>query len=197
LIHFKEENAPIGSTERCTDGCKVKNTCPYNATRIYENHPEFKKLAVDKEGFDNISEAMQKGRYGKCVYKCDNNVVDHQVINILFDNNTTATLTMCAFETDRKSYIMGTKGKIYASFEKSTITVEDFRTDDKVTYEVNHSEAGHGGADEVLIRDFVSMVQNKTDGFTNIQTSVQSHAMCHAAEISRLENRNVELAELI
>ena len=29
--------------------------------------------------------------YGKCVYHCDNNVVDNQIINMMFDNNGSPT----------------------------------------------------------------------------------------------------------
>ena len=195
LIHFKKENAPVGSADRCID-CKVKETCPYNAVRMYKDSREFHILAVEKEGFLSLNDAMWNGRYGRCAYKCDNNVVDHQVVNMLFDNDSTATLTLCAYEDGRKTYITGTKGKIYASFSEN-ITVEDFVMGHTTIYNIAKQTAGHGGADEIMIRDFISMIENNTEGFTNIQTSVQSHAMCHAAEISRLEKRNVELDELL
>mgnify|MGYP001593911200 CR=1 FL=1 len=35
LSWFRKENAPEGSTARCTDGCKVEGSCPYSAVNIY------------------------------------------------------------------------------------------------------------------------------------------------------------------
>ena len=40
LKWFKKENAPEGSTNRCTDGCAVEKNCPYSALKIY-NKPFF------------------------------------------------------------------------------------------------------------------------------------------------------------
>lgn len=99
LNYFKSKNAPKGSTLRCIDGCEIKDDCPYSAMRYfgkYRNHL-FREYAVEKEGFVTIEDAMKNGRYGKCVYHCDNNVVDHQVVNMLFEDNIIASISMCAF----------------------------------------------------------------------------------------------------
>ena len=45
-----------------------------------------------------------------CVYDCDNDVVGHQVVNMLFESKKTATFTMTAFNElgHRKTRIFGT-----------------------------------------------------------------------------------------
>lgn len=71
---------------------------------------------------------MKDGPYGRCVYHCDNDVVDHQVVNLEFDNGVTASMTMCAFtnKCERIINLMGTKGQIRGNMEENEIIVEDF-----------------------------------------------------------------------
>jgi predicted dehydrogenase len=199
LSHFTLKNAPEGSTARCTDNCKVKETCPYNAERIYTKFDDFKKLACEKEGFSELNQALQVGRYGKCVYRCDNNAVDHQTVNMLFENDLSVVLTMSAFshKIGRTIRIMGTMGEIIGDVENSVIEVHRFASNQSDKIEVQHSTAGHHGADEIMMQDFVDLVTTKTGNASSIGISIQSHAMCHAAEVSRHEKRTVELSELL
>ena len=39
-------------------------------------------------------------RYGRCVYECDNDVCDSQMVNIMFEGGTIANLTMTAFSKE-------------------------------------------------------------------------------------------------
>jgi Fe-S-cluster-containing hydrogenase component 2 len=192
LTHFRLENAPLGSTERCTDDCKVKETCPYNAIKIYNQHENFRKLACEKEGFTDLTEALQKGRYGRCVYRCGSNAVDHQTVNILLEDDITVALTMSAFShrTGRDIRIMGTMGEIIGSMEDSLIKAHHFASSEIEVFEVKHPESGHNGADEIIMRDFVEMVSGGKQGSSDIDISMQSHIMCHLAEKSRLEYTN-------
>ena len=195
---FREENAPEGSTNRCIEDCKVKATCPYNAMKIYGYRENWKsKIAIEKKNYTDLATAMTEGEYGRCVYRCDNNVVDHQVVNMLMDNNVTAHLTMTAFQNGRKTNIGGTMGEITAIHETFTITVTDYRTKDVITYNVATNGSGHGGSDQCTMEEFVKTVNGQSNGGTNISVSLQSHAMCHCAEISRLENRNIKINELL
>lgn len=196
---FKKENAPEGSTDRCIEDCKVKDTCPYNCFKVYTENEWMKGVAVDKKGYDDLYKAMAENQYGRCVYRCDNDVVDHQVVNFLLDDGVTAHLTMTAFQNGRVTNIGGTMGRIHAEFEKQKIVVTDFRDPQgaEIEYTVGTNTSGHGGADYCMARDFIKTVRGETDGYTNIAISLQSHAMCHAAEKSRLENRNVKIDEFL
>ena len=92
LGHFRPENAPAGAAKRCLDGCQAKDRCPYDAEKIYITS-EKTGVAQGKTGWPcdvltlhpteaSIRQAIQEGPYGRCVYFCDNDVVDHQVVNL-------------------------------------------------------------------------------------------------------------------
>ena len=58
---------------------------------------------------------------------CDNDVVDHQVVNLEFDNGVTASMTMCAFtnKCERIINLMGTKGQIRGNMEENEKVCQD------------------------------------------------------------------------
>lgn len=194
---FKKENAPEGSAERCVDDCKVKSTCPYNCFKVYEETPWMYESAVIKKNYDNLHDAMSENQYGRCVYRCDNNVVDHQVVNFLMEDGVTCHLTMTAYQDGRKTDIGGTMGEIRAVYNDMYIRVTNYRTNDVVEYKVGTNNSGHGGADYCAMEGFVKMMKGEAEGKTNISISIQSHAMCHAAETARLEKRNVKVEEFM
>ena len=77
--------------------------CPYSAPRLYLEFLDDPKrkpwpLAVVTTDLTEggIRRALRDGPYGRCVYACDNDVADHQVVMIDFDGGVTATLTMSA-----------------------------------------------------------------------------------------------------
>ena len=195
--YFSEKNAPDGSSARCID-CNVREDCPFNAMKIYSERESFYSSAVEKEGFVDLETAMREGRYGRCVFRCDNNVVDHQSANILFENGTTATLTMNAFTKldNRETRIMGTLGELSGSFGENVITVKPF-LGEVYQVEVEQIDSGHGGADTVVVADFLASVRGEKEMCTPIDISIESHAMCHAAEISRKDARSVKVKELL
>jgi predicted dehydrogenase len=205
LTHFKKENAPAGAPERCLDGCSFDYECPYHAAKIYltENTGWPASVISVDSSMEARIKALKEGPYGRCVYHCDNNVVDHQVVNIEFANETTATFTMCAFTNDnnRTIKLMGTKAEIRGSMEKNEIEITDFASGSKELIYLNekNTKNGHGGGDMGLIRDFVRLVQNEgvSEGLTSAQTALQSHLMAFAAEKSRLERRTIDLREYI
>jgi len=199
LKHFKNENAPEGSTERCIDGCEVEKECPYSALKLYLNmditHWPVSVITNDfsKEGREKV---LREGPYGRCVYKSDNDVVDHQVVNMEFVNGITASFTMSAFtEGHRRTRIMGTMGEMIGNFE--TINVSDFRNHSKeIVWEKTSEDAmGHGGGDFGLIKQFISAItaNNLTLFESSIDASLESHLMAFAAEKSRLTKKIIEI----
>ncbi len=198
LTFFKEKNAPEGATDRCIEACPHTQSCPYSATKYLTEYKEhlFREYAVEKEGFTNIIEALKFGRYGKCVYKCQNNVVDHQTVNMLFEDEITATFTMCAFSNfGRETHLMGSMGEIRAYMNESRIDFYDFSSGNTETYVIRHNDSLHSGADYTLVDDFVASYLGKKESVTPVHEAIQSHVMCIAAERSRLENRSVSLDE--
>jgi hypothetical protein len=116
LKWFRKENAPQGSTARCTDGCAVERTCPYSAIKMY--YEQRQRLGVfdlpdDKTKHpEAIMEKLKTTDYGRCVYRMDNDQPDHYITNIRFGNNITASFSMEAFTSyaGRRTRIMGSMG---------------------------------------------------------------------------------------
>ncbi len=206
LTHFKPENAPRKAPARCLDGCPAAGICPYYAPRFYLEHPR-----AEKDGFvsaittdttrKGILEALESGPYGRCVYHCDNNVVDHQVVNLEFENTGTASFVMTAFTQDcnRTLKIMGTRGELIGDMEKNEIVYQVFGAPDPVHITVEMPKVknsyNHGGGDFFLIRDFVRAVQadETAQNKTTAAQSLQAHLMCFAAEKARNQHMVVDL----
>ena len=201
LTHFKKQNAPKGAPRRCTDGCPVEKECPYFAPRLYltENTGWPTSSISEDVSLEGRKKALEEGPYGRCVYRCDNDVVDHQVVNMQFANDVTAAFTMCAFtnEVSRTLKLMGTKGEIRGAMEKNEIEITDFLTGEKEVITIDPSNSGHGGGDFGLMKDFLEQVRQNGQGesLTSASISVQSHLMAFAAEQSRLQHRVISLEE--
>lgn len=199
LSHFKIENAPSGSTDRCTDGCAVEGTCPFSALQIY--YRDRKRLYVfdlpeQRKNWDYIIlKKLKTTDYGRCVYRMDNDQPDHLTVNMRFDKNITATFSMEGLTSyeGRCTRIMGTKGDIVGDMESYTIT--DFRTGHQTSWSLKTDF--HGGGDHRLVQDWVQAVghQNPAILSSTIDVSVVSHLMAFAAERSRL-NHAIEIVKL-
>lgn len=194
LTHFTEANRPADAPDRCLEGCPHAEECVYYAPKIYLTGNT--KWPVDVITTDltpeGITEALQKGPYGRCVYACDNNVVDHQVVNMEFAGGATASFTMSAFTADmtRQMKIMGTAGQIMADLEKSEIRLHRFGEQEEVRVPVADVEdgVGHGGGDFGVVQNFIRLVNGEGDNLTSAHASLQSHLMCFAAERARKEH---------
>jgi predicted dehydrogenase len=201
LKWFRKENAPQGSTARCTDGCTVERTCPYSAIKMY--YEQRQRLGVfdlpeDKTKHpEAIMEKLKTTDYGRCVYRMDNDQPDHYITNIRFGDNITASFSMEAFTSyaGRRTRIMGSMGDMVGDMNELVIT--DFRTE-KQTKLVPKAEdvdeyrnSGHGGGDWLLANDFVQAVsqQNPKLLTSTIDESIESHIMAFMAEESRKSNK--------
>lgn len=207
LSHFTKENAPAGAPLRCTDGCPVRDECAFYAPRFYLIDKEdwqgkyLRAYLTNDTSYEGIMTALREGPYGRCVYHCDNDVVDHQVVNLEFANNVTASFTMTAFSNDSERIIrlQGTKGEIKGHMEDNTIEITDFVSGHKKLIKLRASDTGHGGGDEGIMKDFIKLVQQGSgqNSRSSAVVSVQSHLMAFAAETSRLENRVIQMPEYI
>ena len=197
LMFFRRENRPEGAAERCLD-CPLEPSCPYSAPRFYlerwksghiDNYIESVTSPLTEE---NILKAMREGPYGRCVFACDNDVADHQVVNMLFEGGKTAQLTMTAFSKDfrRTIKVHLTGGEImgdiaanridYTAWGRETVTIDVTKLADDLTH--------HCGGDKLLVRDFYDYICGNPSGkgLTAVGNSLESHLMAFAAEKSRL-----------
>lgn len=220
---FREERAPAGSGTRCLVDCapEVKAACPFDAEKIYITNPGTGVRAIRARGGDTArawpasvvsptevtEEAVRvrllDGPYGRCVYRCDNDVVDRQVVNLEFPDGVTVNFEMSAFsaEVERTIHISGTHGEIKGNMEKNELILTEYGKE-PVRVPTNEGDmSGHGGGDNRLVADFVSAVREAKlaeaadDGQpviseaqlrTGIERSIQSHLIALAAEESRV-----------
>jgi predicted dehydrogenase len=206
LLHLRPERRPDGAADRCLD-CPLEPRCPYSAKRIYLEAARRGETGWPVEVLDwpptaaNVERALRDGPYGRCVWACDNDVVDHQVVNLLYDHGVTASLTMTAFTRmrERETRIFGTRGELYG--DGAVIDVYDFG-DDRTTRHVAGgdgavgAEGGHGGGDDGVMAAFVAAVAAGDPALvpTSPAETLASHRVAFAAEAARREQRVVALA---
>ena len=202
LTYFTKENDLEGSADRCVD-CKYKDECMYSAVPLYEAeyHKPWYESMVTKEGYSSVEEAAQKGRYGRCVYKCDNNLVDNQVMNFEFEDGTTGTFTVTAFDSGRRTEVQGT---LYTMFGNEGTGEIKLRNQiggniDKVynAFSESSTTIDHLSTDIQLTRELIEFVRcGDATNLSFIQGALDSHLACFAAEIAREEERVVYMKEL-
>ena len=209
LSFFKPECAPVGATERCKD-CPLKQTCPYSAYRIYldvwkergcpPRQWPCSVLTGEPVTEEKILAAIENGPYGRCVFHSDNNVVDHQTVNMAFENGATAIMTMTAFtrHAGRKTRIFGTRGEI--DTDSATIKIFNFLTDKERIVDTNVANdggiaSGHGGGDFGLMESFTDAVSSGDQSkiLSGIDETLASHLMVFSAEESRRKNQIIDL----
>ena len=147
---------------------------------------------------EQIMRAIQEGRFGQCVYHCNNNVVDHQVVNLRMTDGTTMSFTMCGFTPDISRYarFMGTKGELRVDMKEKAqdceISIRKFASDMPVeTIDVAalaDDFSGHGGGDDRMVMEFIDMISGEKEEssyVTSLERSLESHYCALAAEYSR------------
>jgi predicted dehydrogenase len=203
LTHFTAANRPAGAADRCVD-CPVEASCPYSAPRLYRGlleageHRWPLSVVVDDYTPAALDEALRRGPYGRCVYACDNDAVDHQVVALEFPGGATATFTMTAFSQagHRRTRLFGTRGELTGDGE--TIRVYDFltRAERLITpapMGAMDAAGGHAGGDAGLMDAFTAAVAtgNRDLIMSGPGESLASHLAVFAAERARL-NGTVE-----
>ncbi len=200
LEYFRAENAPEGSAERCCD-CPLGETCRFAAMQVYRSTlgrwPS--DMVCLEQTEEALEEALRTSPYGRCVYRCDNDVCDHMSVAMEFDTGATATFTLNGHSDRmyRQFHIMCTEGEIEADDRTNTLTIRRFPVNGLAPeqVEVRHietSDIGHGGSDLVMMEDF--FLRGGAER-SSVSRSVESHLMALAAEESRVTGKVVSLAE--
>ena len=248
LLHYREENAPPGAPERCTDGCPVAADCPWYAPRLYLDlipflhigrrspsawqrwaaslaldHPSLASWArkqipglastLDYRGWpiSTISEdsspearlrALETGPHGRCVYRCDNDVVDHQVVNMEMESGASVVLVMHG-HSHREGRTMRYDGTRATLLGRSYVSEQVIEIHDHLNGTVESirptlgplGPTGHGGGDEALMAAFVRAVHHPQQALTTARESLESHLMAFAAEHARVTGTVVQMGE--
>jgi len=204
LSYFKESNAPTRSTDRCLT-CPVAKDCRFDAWQAYQ--PVLGRWPADvvclEQSEDSLRQALETGPYGRCVYRCDNNVCDHMSMILEFDNGITATFSLHAQSTDihRDIHILCEDGEISGDDHKGKITITHFirnqaETPVVETYQTPDYDSGHGGGDDRIMEDFTaSLSAGHSDSRSSISRSVESHLMACAIEKARLTGTVIDMVQ--
>lgn len=206
LSHFRSENQPAGAAERCLD-CAVESSCPYSAPRLYRScigEPEWEHqllgAVTDEPTLAGVDAALRDGPYGRCVYRCDNDVVDHQVVALDFEAGPTATHTVTAFteHAPRQTRVFGTHGSVEG--DGHALRFHDFRAHpDRIveTLVPGDGRAPHQQGDELLMRALLTAVARDDPSLilTGLEESMLSHRIVWAAEHARRTGATVTLDE--
>jgi predicted dehydrogenase len=202
LTHFTKAVVGREIPARCTDGCPIEDECPYFAPRIYlellrQNPDSFAVNAMTLDRTEQgVMRALETGPYGRCVYRCDNNVVDHQVVALEFAGGLSVTLTMqgASHVEGRTVRIDGRRATLLANESRGELAVHDHRTGQIELLSVEPGVGGHGGGDDGLMNAFLEGIRGKREGMlTSAREAIESHLMAFAAERSRETGQPVDM----
>jgi predicted dehydrogenase len=145
-----------------------------------------------------VLEALRTGPYGRCVYACDNEAVDHQVVSMVFDDGATCSFTMSAFTPmeHRRTRLHGTHG--FLDGDGTTIRLVDFLTGNQELVHAGAAAGGHAGGDEGLIAAFLEAVATGDAAAltSDAAASLATHRVVWAAEQARLTGSVITLGPL-
>ncbi len=221
LQHYTAESVGPEIPLRCSDGCPIEHECAFSAKSIYLDFQPFKQIAaMAGESFDLDSDnanqwpftaitedvsyagrlkAIQEGPYGRCVYRCDNDVVDNQIVSMEMESGATVALIMHghSYLEGRTLRIDGTKATLRgsATYLGEEMTIHDHATGTSETVVIPETAGGHGGGDYGIMNDFVRVLRGEIEPLTTARASLESHLMGFAAEESRLAGTVVTMAE--
>lgn len=209
-MHYRKENAPEGAADRCTNDCPAADTCEFYAPRYYLDMaksgvgyagPSNLPLTISNDSsYEGRLQALKNGPYGRCVYHCDNDVVDHQVVNLEYNNGALATLIMHghSHEEGRTMRYDGTKGTLRGTFlhdKPHELIVYDHLQNKEEQIELPAvGEGGHGGGDGALFAAFVqALARSEPSVLASARNSLESHVLAFAAEQARTTGNTINM----
>nr|WP_318686457.1 Gfo/Idh/MocA family oxidoreductase [uncultured Acetatifactor sp.] len=198
LRFFRKENMPEGAPEYCLEGCPEKEACPFDAEKIYITN---KPTGYDANGCgwmqrdigcgkdrESLYRALRESPYGRCVFQCDNNVVDHQTLSAVMKNGVSISFSMCGLNNHnyRTIHIMGTKGDLWGELEREKIFLSRFgEKTQEIRLDAEDMDSGHGGGDFHMLSEMIRARKEGKNSLTSLEESLASHFMALAAEKSR------------
>ena len=185
LFHWRPENAPEGAAERCQDCPEaVKAKCAFDAYKLYYDRTDLRYHFAD-ESDEAILKMIETSPYGRCVYHCGNDSVDHQTVLMEYEGGLTIILEMESYSQQRTriTHFYGTRGEIIADEKK--IEIMPFLGES--TTIIPQQNGHHGGGDREIMTEFVKMIrEGSPEDFTKVlEAALESHRIAFLAEESR------------
>jgi predicted dehydrogenase len=216
LSEFVPANAPAGAPARCTDGCPVQERCAFDAVRFYLGPPAEsarasaaeERLALAWPRSDLCLEparparrkALEVGPYGRCVYRCDNDVLDHQVVIVEFEGGLTGSFTVQGHATkeSRTVRISGSGGEVRGILEEGIVEITEHGSSAYERHDLKLPDHGHFGGDEGLFEHFLQAMEEGANPhvLTSARAAMESHLIGFGAERARHSGQLVDLQQL-
>jgi len=191
LFHWRPENKPEGAADRCPD-CppEIRKRCAFDAYKLYYDRTDLRYHFAD-ESDEAILKMIETSPYGRCVYACGNNSVDHQTVLMEYDGGLTIILEMESYSQQRNriTHFYGTKGEIIADERK--IEIMPFLGES--TTIIPQQNGHHGGGDREIMTEFVRMVRtaNPERYSAILEAALESHRIAFLAEESRYSGKTI------
>ncbi len=199
LSHLRPEHAPDGAGERCLD-CRVEADCPYSAVRLYLNDKDGwpqNHVAIEPT-IEARRAALANGPYGRCVYHCDNDNVDHQLVNIEFAGGVMVNFSLNgqSHENCRTVRYGGSHGTLRGHEGRAELELHRYHPSENETLAIESTGGSHGGGDEGVMGDFAATLREPhREVLTSARASVESHLIAFAAEESRRLNTVIDMTD--
>lgn len=213
-MQFRPEQAPAGAGTRCLVDCPIEADCLYSARKHYLDHPErwafyvWDALEATEQPSDSDREALltSDSPYGRCVWKSDNDVVDHQSVIVEFEDGATASHNMVGGTSrpSRSIHLLGTTGEIQGVLEESRFVIRSIDPRPNCEYQervvdlrqggdMHGAFGGHGGGDARLVADFVNYLRDGETSIssTTLEDSLNGHLVGFRADMA-MEQRSIQ-----
>jgi predicted dehydrogenase len=212
LMYFRSEKAPKGSGTRCLVDCQIEGVCPYSARKNYIEQGRWSFYAwdvlehIDHPTVEQKLESLRTNNpFGRCVWRCDNDVVDHQSVIAEFADGCVATHTMVGGTSRpcRTMHLIGTKGEIEGNMEEGHFVIRhpDARAGHEYTetrVDIDVSGHMHGGGDLRLVRDFLAVLRGEPASIstTSIKDSIYGHLVAYAADQAMRKHQVMDIKDI-
>jgi hypothetical protein len=214
-FQFRPDKAPPDAGTRCLVDCPIEADCMYSARKHYLDHPDRWAFYVwdslehlESPTQEDRVESLRTGPYGRCVWKTDMDVVDHQSVLVEFADSCTGTLNMIGgtAKPSRSLHLVGTLGEIEGRLEESRFVIrfpdprpgheyKERLVDLNVGGDMTGAHGGHGGGDMRLVADFLQVLNGKEPSIssTSLEDSVTGHWIGFSAERAMETGQVMEL----
>lgn len=203
LQYFHPGKVDDSIPERCTDGCPIERQCPFSTIKMYlgDNTEWPVNTIATNLSYEGRLKALREGPYGRCVYRCGNDIVDHQVTLLEYDDGMTLSFQMHghSHENARTMRFSASNATIRGCLERRDISVDYYNGGESRRIQTGGPDDMHGGGDTLMIDDFLNLVRSESPEavVASARESLESHLLVFAAEAARKENRIVDVRDFL
>lgn len=146
-------------------------------------------------------EAVKEDSYikNRCIYTTEKDNHDNGLCILEYENNIKVSLfeSFIGNKSDRLYTLNGDRGIAEASLEERRITITPRWGGEITTIILPQEAGGHGGADPELVDTFCKVLRGEESTTSTAEHGLLATALGEAAEMSRRQNRMVNMQEIL